>query len=101
MGHHAADIAAAGHDIILRRAGRHQQRFQPAGLLAFGLQFGPAQQIAFTHNPDQPAFGVQHRQAADAVGQHHARRIRDRGGRQHKNGVFIHECCDMHGILLK
>ena len=97
--HDLRDFTARCLHVFLSELARTEDEFEPLRTLALGADFAAAQKIAFRDDTDQFALGIDHRQAADPVLQHHARRLHDRLVSADGYDVLRHHIFDLHGSL--
>ena len=71
VGHHVANLAAAGVDVFICKPARPDQKLDPTRPLALSSSLGSAQQIALGDNPDKGPSAVNNGKSAELALQHH------------------------------
>jgi CHAD domain-containing protein len=75
-------------------------RARPERVMTVGSDLAAPQEIALGDNTSQPVGGIDHRQTADSVLEHHADRLGDAGVLAHSDDLRAHQLAGLHGPLL-
>jgi hypothetical protein len=94
--HQVPDLACVRTDILGRQAAFPEKELQPARPAPHRSGFSATQKVAFRHDTDQLARGIEDRQAANPVQDHALRRLEYRGIEFYRHYISGHHINGFH-----